>query len=105
MEEQIMPLLVNGGANFAFAVFLYMQNKELKQRADDREAKLETREIQLRDRYDEVIKDYQKKEETMRESLVKEIVEVDKRISLMEQRLDSIYETVSEIKTKFQRVV
>lgn len=105
MEEQVFNLLINGGANVAFAAFLYFQNKELKSRADEREHKLEVREEMIRDRYDKVIADYQKKEELTRESMVKELQEFDKRLTILEQKLEYIQEIVSEIKTRFQRVV
>ena len=41
MEGEMLQLLMSGGANVAFAVFLYTQNKDLQRRADEREAKAE----------------------------------------------------------------
>ena len=104
MDEPLTNLLLNGGANAAFAMFLLWQYKDQQKRADEREAKNETREKDLRRRYDEVIKNYQEKEEKTRQTLEKDLVEVDKRLSLLEQKLDHIVDVVSEIKQKFVRV-
>jgi len=104
MEEEAINLLINGGANVAFAAFLYFQNKQLQKRADEREEKLEARELMIRDRYDKVIADYQKKEEIIRESMVKELHEFDKRLTVLEQKIEQINDIVSEIKARFQRV-
>ena len=104
MEPDIMQLFMSGGANFAFGVFLYMQNKDLQKRADAREAKQEQKEEELRSRYDVVIKDLQAKEETMRKELVKEVTDMDKQLSLLEQKVDMVASVVQEIKAKFVRV-
>jgi uncharacterized protein HemX len=104
MEPDIMQLFMSGGANFAFGVFLYMQNKDLQKRADAREAKQEQKEEELRQRYDTVIKDLQAKEETMRKELVKEVTDMDKQLSLLEQKVDMVSTIVQEIKAKFVRV-
>ena len=104
MEPDIMQLFMSGGANFAFGVFLYMQNKDLQKRADAREAKQEQKEEELRSRYDVVIKDLQAKEETMRKELVKEVTDMDKQLSLLEQKVDMVSTIVQEIKAKFVRV-
>lgn len=104
MEPDIMQLFMSGGANFAFGVFLYMQNKDLQKRADAREAKQEQKEEELRSRYDTVIKDLQAKEENMRKELVKEVTDMDKQLSLLEQKVDMVSTIVQEIKAKFVRV-
>lgn len=104
MEPDIMQLFMSGGANFAFGVFLYMQNKDLQKRADAREAKQEQKEEELRQRYDVVIKDLQAKEENMRKELVKEVTDMDKQLSLLEQKVDMVSTIVQEIKAKFVRV-
>jgi len=104
MEPDIMQLFMSGGANFAFGVFLYMQNKDLQKRADAREAKQEQKEEELRSRYDTVIKELQAKEENMRKELVKEVTDMDKQLSLLEQKVDMVSTIVQEIKAKFVRV-
>jgi hypothetical protein len=104
-EDQILSLLMQGGPNVAFAMFLLWQYKEQQKRSDERETKNEVREKELRDRYDKVISDLQAREDAMRNEIVKEISDLDKRMSLLEQKLDIINKVVEEIKAKFQRVV
>ena len=104
IEDPLTQIMMNGGANAAFAVFLLWQYKDQQKRADDREAKNEANIKDLRTRYDEVIKGYQEKEEKTRETVQKDLVDVDKRLSLLEQKVDHIVEIVQEIKAKFLRV-
>jgi len=104
MEGEMLQLLMSGGANVAFAVFLYTQNKDLQRRADEREAKAEVKEQELRARYDSVIKDMQDKEETIRETIVQEMTDLDKRMSLLEQSVTTLSTMISEIKASLIRV-
>lgn len=104
MEQDLIHLMMNGGSNVAFGVFLYWQYMEQRKRADEREAKQETREKELRDRYDRVIGDLQAREDAMRVEIVKEINDLDKRMSLLEQKLDIVTKVVEEIKSRFMRV-
>lgn len=99
-----MQLFMSGGANFAFGVFLYMQNKDLQKRADEREAKQDKKEEEIRARYDKVVHDLQLREENIRKDLVVEINDLDKRMSLLEQKVNMVAEVVQEIKQKFIRV-
>jgi hypothetical protein len=105
MEQDIIHLMMNGGSNVAFGIFLYWQYMEQRKRADERELKQEAREKELRDRYDKVIADLQAREDQMRVEIVKEINDLDKRMSLLEQKLETIAKIVEEIKARFQRVV
>jgi len=104
LEQDILQIMLNGGANAAFAAFLWWQNRDQQKRADDREEKQEAREKELRDRYDGVIRDLQAREDAMRGQIVKEINDLDKRMSLLEQKLESINKIVEEIKARFVRV-
>jgi uncharacterized protein YoxC len=104
MEGEVVQLLMSGGANVAFAIFLYTQNKDLQRRADEREAKAEVKEQELRARYDGVIKDMQEKEETIRQTIVQEMTDIDKRMSLLEQSVKTLSTMISEIKGSLIRV-
>lgn len=104
-EQDMIHLLMNGGSNVAFGVFLYWQYMEQRKRADERELKQEAREKELRDRYDKVIADLQAREDAMRVEIVKEINDLDKRMSLLEQKLDIVSKIVEDIKQRFMRVV
>ena len=94
MEEHMFNALMQGGSNVAFAMFLLWQYKEQQKRSDKREK-------DLRDRYDKVIIDLQSREDKMREDVVKEISDLDKRMSLLEQSLQNIQNIVEEIKRQF----
>tara|TARA_B100000287_G_C20675058_1_gene795010 strand:- start:17500 stop:17799 length:300 start_codon:yes stop_codon:yes gene_type:complete len=94
MEEHMLNALMQGGSNVAFAMFLLWQYKEQQRRSDKREK-------DLRDRYDKVIVDLQSREDKMREEVVKEISDLDKRMSLLEQSLQNIQSIVEEIKRQF----
>ena len=104
MEQEFINLLLNGGANIAFGLFLYMQNNELQKRADSREAKQEKKEENLRARYDKVISDMQTREDEIRKELVSEINDLDKRLTMLETKIEHIFNIVDEIKAKFVRV-
>ena len=104
MEENLIHLMLNGGANIAFGLFLYMQNKELQRRADEREEKQDQKEKDLRDRYDKVISDMQSREDTMRRELVAEINDLDRKVALLETKIEHIKQIVDEIKARFVRV-
>ena len=104
MEQDILQLFLSGGSNVAFAGFLWYQYKEQQRRADEREQKAEIRERDIRDRYDRVIAEYQKKEEDTRKELVAEINDIDKRMALVEQKLDGVNVIVQDIKSKFLRI-
>lgn len=104
MEPDVMQMIMSGGANVAFAIFLYQQNKDLQKRADEREAKQERKEEELRNRYDQVIRDLQTREETVRNELVNDVNNLDKRMSLLEQSITTLSTIISEIKASLIRV-
>jgi len=93
IEENMINVLMQGGSNVAFALFLLWQYKEQQKRSDSRE-------LDLRNRYDKVIIDLQSREDKMREDVVKEIGDLDKRMTLLEQKLEMIGAVVNEIKQK-----
>lgn len=104
MEQDLMNVLMNGGANLGFAYFLWWQYKEQQKRADDREARNEIREKELRERYDRVIEGYQAKETEVRQSISKEVQDIDKRLVVVEQKIDRLSDSIEEINAKFLRI-
>ncbi len=104
MEGELLQMLMSGGANVSFAIFLYTQNKELQKRADSREAKAEQKIEELRERYDSVIADYKNKEVELRDTIVREMADLDKRMSLIEQSMTNISTVIAEIKSALMRV-
>jgi len=105
MEEPILNILLNGGANIAFAAFLYMQNQQLQKRADEREVKQDKREADIRARYDKVISDMYEREDAIRKELVQEINDLDKKVTTLETKIQHIFKIVDEIKAQFLRGV
>lgn len=103
-EQELIQILMNGGANVAFAAFLWYQNRDQQRRADEREAKAEVKEKELRDRYDAVILGLQAREDAMRQEIVKEISDLDKRLTLLEQKLEHISKVVDLIKATLLKV-
>ena len=103
-EQELVQILMNGGANVAFAAFLWYQNRDQQRRADEREAKAEVKEKELRDRYDAVILGLQAREDAMRQEIVKEISDLDKRLTLLEQKLEHISKVVDLIKATLMKV-
>jgi hypothetical protein len=104
VEQDLINLLMNGGSNAAFGLFLWWQYKEQQKRADDREAKQEVKERELRERYDKVIEGYQTKETQTRESITKEVQDIDKRLAILEQKVDRMNDSIDEINQKFLRI-
>jgi|TARA_A100001515_G_scaffold137145_1_gene129517 tRNA C32,U32 (ribose-2'-O)-methylase TrmJ len=100
MESEVMQVIMNGGSNVAFAAFLYWQYMEQRKRGDAREKRAEEREDALRARYDKVIADLQAREDKIREDIVKEISDLDKRMSLLEQKLESMNTLIEQIKAR-----
>ena len=99
-------LLIGGCLSWAspFGIFLYKQNQDLQKRADERECKAEEKETALRARYDKVIDDMQVREADIRETIVQEMTDLDKRMSLLEQSMGVLSTMISELKGSLLRV-
>ena len=95
METAVIDLMMNGGANVAFAGFLLYQFYHQQKKLDERDHKFVEREDSLRARYDAVVQLYIDKEDKMRESVVAEIQGID-------NQLNNLVSSVDDIKTKVQ---
>ena len=74
IETQLLDLIVSGGSNVGFAIFLFWQYNKAEKKSEERELKFEERERDLRNRYDSVIAEYRCKETELYskiESLIK----------------------------------
>tara|TARA_R110000824_G_scaffold19663_6_gene75686 strand:+ start:9092 stop:9469 length:378 start_codon:yes stop_codon:yes gene_type:complete len=98
-EAQLIELLINGGANAAFAGFLLWQFFYQQKRLDERDRRAEEREDALRQRYDTVISMYQDKEETIRVSIVNEISNLDTQIDAISRKVDDLANKLGGIST------
>lgn len=107
MEAAVIDLMMNGGANVAFAGFLLYQFYHQQKKLDERDNKFVEREDSLRARYDAVVQLYIDKEDKMRESIVTEIQGIDNQLNNLEGKVDDIktkvqllQETVQELKMR-----
>ena len=95
MEAAVIDLMMNGGANVAFAGFLLYQFYHQQKKLDERDNKFVEREDSLRARYDAVVQLYIDKEDKMRESVVAELQGIDLQLNNLDSKLD-------EVRTKVQ---
>jgi len=104
MDEQLIQLILQGGANVAFALFLFHQNREQKVAFSERELKLESREQELIGRYEKKIDEQQIREDKGRESLNSEVKDMDKRVAVIETKLEAIFLILQEIKALYIKI-
>jgi hypothetical protein len=107
MEAAVIDLMMNGGANVAFAGFLLYQFYHQQKKLDERDNKFVEREDSLRARYDAVVQLYIDKEDKMRESVVTELQGIDLQLNNLDSKLDTVRtkvqlltETVQELKMR-----
>jgi len=93
IEEGIMNLVLQGGANALFAGFLFFQLRELQKRSDERELKLEAREEKLTKKYD-------KKIDQQEQSVIEDISRLEARTTKIEARLEAILILLNDIKER-----
>ena len=103
MDEQLIQLILQGGANVAFALFLFHQNREQKVAFNARELKLELREQELIGRYEKKIHEQQIREDNDKNILSLEVKEMDKRVTVMETQMKSIFKILQELKEMFAK--
>ena len=93
IEEGIMNLVLQGGANALFAGFLFYQNRELQRRSDERELKLEAREEKLTKKYDKRI-------DQQEQNVIEDISRLEARTTKIEARLEAILILLNDIKER-----
>ena len=69
METEIINMLVSGGSNAGFALFLLWQFKRSQAKEEENQARFDAKEKELRDRYDTVIAEYREKESRLYEKI------------------------------------
>ena len=100
IEEGIINLVLQGGANALFAGFLFFQLRELQKRSDERELKFETREDKLTKKYDKRIDQQEAREEQTRKNIIEDILRLEARTTKIEARLESILILLNDIKER-----
>ena len=104
-QEFISSMMLQGGTNALFAGFLFWQNREQKKGFVDRELKLESREMELVGRYEKKLEEQQVREDKGRSSLNADFNELDKRVAVIETKLESIFQVLQELKVMFVKRV
>ena len=102
-QEFISSMMLQGGTNALFAGFLFWQNREQKKGFNDRELKLESREMELVGRYEKKLDEQQVREDKGRTSFTSDFNELDKRVAVIETKLESIFQVLQELKIMFSK--
>ena len=114
MEQTFLDLVLNGGPLGLFAGYLIFQTKSMQKRFDAMSEKSESREDDLRSRYDKVITDLQGEKtaiqtEQMASSLAltskmevveRNISELEKKVDRVILSLDNLSSIVQELRMK-----
>ena len=103
MEQELISMILQGGTNAIFAVFLFWQNREQKKGFSDRELKLELREKRIVGRYEKKLDEQQVREDAARSNLISEVDDLDKRVAVFEIKLESIIQVLNELKVMFAK--
>lgn len=108
-EAGLFDLMVNSSPLAGFAIYLVMQNKSMSKKVDEINDKsearsevlterFETRESDLRARYDGVIADLQKEKETIKD-------DSQATISLLSNKLDTLERHIQDVDKKFDQIL
>ena len=108
-EAGLFDLMVNSSPLAGFAIYLVMQNKSMSKKVDEINDKsearsevlterFETRESDLRARYDGVIADLQKEKETIKD-------DSQATISLLSNKLDTLERHIQDVDKKFDQII
>jgi hypothetical protein len=103
MEQELISMILQGGTNAIFAVFLFWQNREQKKGFSDRELKLELREKRIVGRYEKKLDEQQVRDDAARSNLITEVSDLDKRVAVFEIKLESIIQVLNELKVMFAK--
>ena len=108
-EAGLFDLMVNSSPLAGFAIYLVMQNKSMSKKVDEINDKsearsevlterFETRESDLRARYDGVIADLQKEKESIKD-------ESQATITLLSNKLDALERHIQDVDKKFDQIL
>ena len=95
MEQTFLDLVLNGGPLGLFAGYLIFQTKSMQSRFD---AKSESREDDLRARYDKVITDLQAEKISIQTENQQSVITLTSKLDLLERNL-------TELEKKLDRVI
>lgn len=98
MEQGFLDLLLNGGPLGLFAGYLIFQTKSMQSRFDAMSEKSESREDDLRARYDKVITDLQAEKISIQTENQQSVITLTSKLDLLERNL-------TELEKKLDRVI
>ena len=98
MEQTFLDLVLNGGPLGLFAGSLIFQTKSMQKRFDAMSEKSESREDDLRARYDKVITDLQTEKSTIQAENQQSVITLTTKLDLLERNLN-------ELEKKLDRVI
>ena len=98
MDTSFIDLVLNGGPLGLFAGYLIYQTKSMQSRFDKMSEKSESREDDLRARYDKVITDLQSEKVTIQTENQQSVVTLSSKLDMVERNL-------GELEKKLDRVI
>lgn len=98
MEQTFIDLVLNGGPLGLFAGYLIFQTKSMQSRFDAMSEKSESREDDLRARYDKVITDLQAEKISIQTENQQSVITLTSKLDLLERNL-------TELEKKLDRVI
>ena len=97
-ETTLLDLFINGSPLAGFAGYLVWQTRSMQNRFDQMSDKSESREDDLRARYDKVITDLQGEKETIKD-------ESKTAIGVLSTKIDSLERQLQDVEKKFDQVL
>jgi hypothetical protein len=98
MEQTFLDLVLNGGPLGLFAGYLIFQTKSMQKRFDAMSEKSESREDDLRSRYDKVITDLQGEKTAIQTEQMASALALTSKMEVVERN-------ISELEKKVDRVI
>ena len=97
MEQTFLDLVLNGGPLGLFAGYLIFQTKSMQKRFDAMSEKSESREDDLRARYDKVITDLQTEKSTIQAENQQSVITLTTKLDLLERNLNELEKKLARV--------
>ena len=99
-QQSVIELLVNSSPLAAFAAYLVYQTRSLQARMDDLNVHAQTREDNLRNRYDKIIADLQLEKVQLQQHQQHQLVVLEKKVDDLVVSVDNINNIVQDLRIK-----
>ena len=103
-ETTLFDLFVNGSPLAGFAGYLVWQTRSMQNRFDQMSEKSESREDDLRARYDKVITDLQSEKEVIKDESKSAIGDLSIKIDSLERQLQDVEKKFDQIMLSIQQL-